>query len=63
MVLADLTGLFTFSWDDLMALDLSQPASWLMVGVIAIFAKLGIEFGKVLLILDDKLIEFLERNL
>jgi hypothetical protein len=63
MVLESLTGLLSFSWDDLMALDLSQPTSWLMVGVILIACKIGLDLGRALYPyfekIDDKLIELL----
>ncbi|CAE6956824.1 hypothetical protein [Paraburkholderia domus] len=66
MVLVDPTSLFTFSWDDLRALDLSQPASWLMVGVMVIACIVGGYLGCALYPyfekIDDKLIELLGGN-
>ena len=63
MVIADLTSLIDFSWDDLLALDLSQPASWLMIAVLVISCIATVYLALALYPyfekIDDKLIELL----
>lgn len=63
MVIADLTSFIDFSWDDLLALDLSQPASWLMLAALVMSCiatiYLALSLYPYFEMIDDKLIELL----